>query len=105
MPNAVRGVAEIKLSAAARRDLARISEFSAERFGDNVADEYTRGFQEAFGLLRRHPLSGQDRPDFRKGSRCKVHGSHRILYRVNGNTVFVQRILHHSQHVPAHLKQ
>jgi toxin ParE1/3/4 len=101
----VRGVAEIKLSAKARIDLARISEFSAERFGDDVADEYARGFNEAFDLLRDHPMSGQARPDYGKTSRCKIHRSHRILYRVAGDTVFVQRFLHHSQKVPAHLKQ
>lgn len=105
MPNAVRGVAEIKLSAAARSDLARIGEFGAEHFGDDVADDYARGFLEAFELLRRHPLAGQARPDFRKGTRCKLHRSHRILYRVAGDIVFIQRILHHSRDVPRHLPE
>jgi plasmid stabilization system protein ParE len=56
------GVADVKLSSAARRDLARIGEFSAAQFGDEVADGYLRGLE--------------------------------------GDKVFVQRILHHSQYVP-----
>jgi toxin ParE1/3/4 len=102
--NAARGVARVKLSAAARRDLAKIDEYSLEQFGDEVASAYSRGFNDVFGLLGELPLSGQARPDYREGTRCKMHKSHRILYRVDGETVLVQRILHHSQNVPAHLK-
>jgi toxin ParE1/3/4 len=97
-------VAEIKLSSAARRDLARIDEFSAAQFGDDVADDYLRGLNAAFELLKRHPKAGQLRRDYGKVTRCKVYRSHRILYRLEGDTVFVQRILHHSQHVPNHLQ-
>ena len=97
-------MARIRLSAAARSDLARIDDYSAERFGDEVAADYVRGFADVFEQLQRFPLSGQARPDYREGTRCKLHRSHRILYRVTDDVVFIQRILHHSQNVPAHLK-
>ena len=96
-------MAEIKLSAAARRDLARIDEFSAAEFGGDVADEYIRGLKTDFDLLKRHPRAGEAQREYGAGVRCKVHRSHRIIYRIDGKTVFVQRILHHSQHVPKHL--
>ena len=99
-PSAAHGVAEVKLSSAARRDLARIDEFSAAQFGEEVADEYMRGLDAAFELLKRHPKAGQARREYGKNARCKVQRSHRILYRLEGDTVFVQRVLHHSQHVP-----
>lgn len=98
-------MAEVKISLAARGDLAGIGEFSAAHFGEHVADEYMRGFTEAFELLGSYPLSGEARPDYGKGERCKMHRSHRILYRISGNTVFVQRVLNHSQNVQAHLSQ
>jgi toxin ParE1/3/4 len=96
-------VAEVKLSAAARRDLARIDEFSAAEFGGEVGDEYTRGLKAAFALLKRHPRAGEAHREYGPGVRCKLHRSHRIIYRIEGKTVLVQRILHHSQHVPKHL--
>jgi toxin ParE1/3/4 len=97
-------VAKIRLSAAARSDLARIDDYSAEHFGDDVAADYLRGFGDVFEQLQRFPLAGQARPDYREGTRCKLHRSHRILYRVTDDVVFIQRILHHSQNVPAHLR-
>ncbi len=105
MQSAVPGVAEIKLSATARRDLAQIDDYSGEHFGDEVADTYTRGLNEAFALLADVPFAGEARPDYGKDVRCKVHRKHRILYRVSGNMVFVQRILHHFQDVPRHVQQ
>ena len=98
-------MAEVKLSAAARRDLARIDDFSTAEFGGDVADEYTRGLKTVFDLLKRHPRAGEAQHEYGAGVRCKVHRSHRIIYRIDGKTVFVQRILHHSQHVPRHLPE
>jgi toxin ParE1/3/4 len=89
-------VAEVKLSSTARRDLAGIDAYSAEEFGDKVADKYTRGMNEAFAMLADVPFAGEARPDYGKGVRCKVFKSHRILYRVESDIVFVQRILHHA---------
>ena len=104
-PSAAPGVAEVKLSATARRDLAGIDAHSAEEFGDKVADKYSRGMNEAFAMLPDVPFAGEPRPDYGKGARCKVFGSHRIVYRVEGEIVYVQRILHHAQDVRANLKQ
>ena len=98
-------MAEVKLSATARRDLARIDAYSAEEFGDKVADTYLRGMNDAFAMLADVPFAGEPRPDYGQGARCKVFGSHRILYRVEGEIVYVQRILHHAQDVRANHKQ
>lgn len=103
MPSAAPGVVEVKLSVAARRDLARIDEFSADQFGEEVASQYTRGLNAAFDLLRQYPKSGQAHPEYGKTVRCMVHRRHRIFYRIEGSTVLIQRILHHSQDAPRHL--
>lgn len=103
MLSATRGVLEVKVSRSARNDLTDIDDYGVEEFGDEVASEYSRGLAEALELLGRHPHAGQSRPDFGKNVRCKVHRQHRILYRVTDDTVFVERILHHSRDVPRHL--
>ncbi|MBU6266821.1 MAG: type II toxin-antitoxin system RelE/ParE family toxin [Sphingomonadales bacterium] len=97
-------MARIRLSAAARSDLAAIDDYGAHHFGDEAAADYARGFREVFSLLRAYPLSGTPRPELRDGTRSKRHRSHLIFYRLAEDTVFVQRILHHSQDTSAHLK-
>jgi len=97
-------VARFKVSAAARNDLAAIDEYGAERFGDEAAAAYSLGFKEAFLFLRQYPLAGRQRPELRAGTRCKTYRRHLIFYRFTDDTVFIQRILHHSQDIPAHLR-
>ena len=103
MPSAARGVREVKISHLARDDLAAIDEYGVDQFGDIVASEYSGGLADALELLSHHPDAGQARPEFGKNIRCKVHRKHRILYRVTGDSVFVERIMHHSRDIPRHL--
>jgi toxin ParE1/3/4 len=79
LPNVTPGMANVELSSEARADLANIDDYSAEQFGQDVADAYTRGFNEAFSLLRRHPLAGEAKPDLGRDIRCIVHRKHRIF--------------------------
>lgn len=104
MLSATPGVAKLKLSTAARNDLAAIDDYGVAQFGEAIAAEYARGFRAALSSLRDYPLLGPLRSELREGTRCKLHRKHLIFYRVADETVFVQRILHHSQDVPAHLK-
>ena len=101
----MQGVADIRFRATARTDLVEIGVFSAEQFGDTVADDYARGFKAAFDLLRRHPLSGEAKPEMGKGIRCLVHKRHRILYRMDNDIVLILRIVHHSMDTRRALKK
>ena len=105
MPNVTRGVAEIRLSPTARADLASIDEYSAEQFGDDVADVYSRGFHEVFDLLRRHPLAGAKKRELGNAVRCFVHRQHRIFYRVDGDLILIIRIIHHAQNARRALRK
>ncbi len=51
-------MAELDLSPAARADLFEIRVYSVDQFGVAVADSYFLGFDEAFALLREHPMAG-----------------------------------------------
>lgn len=95
----------VRLSSAARADLAEIDAFGAERFGDDAADAYQRGIDQVLTRLEEFPKSGEERPDYGGGIRCVVHRSHRILFRIEPDRVFIARILHHSRDVPRHLPQ
>jgi toxin ParE1/3/4 len=88
---------ELDLSPAARVDLVDIRKYSIEQFSATVADAYFLGFDEAFSLLRRHPLAGEAKPDLGRDIRCIVHRKHRIFYRYDGDTVLIIRVIHHAQ--------
>ncbi|WP_421852165.1 type II toxin-antitoxin system RelE/ParE family toxin [Novosphingobium sp.] len=93
-----------RITVAARYDLADIDDYSVERFGEEAAEAYARGLTEAFLFLTRYPLSGRLRPELPADTRCKTYRSHLIFYRFTDDTVFIQRILHHSQDAAAHLR-
>lgn len=87
-------MAEVRLRAAADADLAAILEYSVERFGEEAGEQYLRGFETSFDLLRRYPHAGSLRLDVEPPLRCLAHRSHRIFYDVEGDTVWVVRVLH-----------
>ena len=99
MPRGVPGMAKLRLSESAKRDLAEIDEFGMIEFGALVADEYSNGFSETFALLREHSLSGPARPELGQGVRCIVYRRHRIFYVVLNDRVQISRIFHHSRDV------
>jgi toxin ParE1/3/4 len=92
-------VAEVRLRAAAAEDLAAILEYSVERFGNEVGEDYLRSFGQAFDLLGRHPKAGSLRADIQPPIRCLPHRSHRIFYDLDAQTVWIVRVLHHAMDV------
>lgn len=90
-------MAELDLSPAARADLVEIRRYSIEQFGAVVADAYFLGFEEAFAILRRHPLAGSQQPALGKSLRCYTHRKHRIFYIVEAELVLIVRIIHHAR--------
>jgi toxin ParE1/3/4 len=89
----------LELRAAAEADLRAILNYSVEQFGEAVAETYLRSFDQAFDLLRRHPQAGAMRTDIEPPIRCLSHRSHRIFYDVDGDTIWVVRVLHRAMDV------
>ena len=98
-------MAKVVLSRQAYADLAEIGDFGEAQFGAAAADEYQNGFDHAFGLLADFPLCGEAKPKWGRGYRCLVCNRHRIVYRVDGDTVRISRILHYARDVSRHLEQ
>lgn len=98
-------MAELELTPAARDDLSEIDSHGAAEFGKHAADRYARGLRRAFDQLARFPHSAPARPDFGEGIRCRAYRSHLILHLVEGNSVLVVRILHHSRDVSQALQR
>lgn len=96
-------MAEVRLTQEARADLETIRTYGVEHFGEAAAERHLRGIRDAFDLLARHPLAGQERPEFQPGIRATSRRPHRILYSVDGGLVLIIRVIHQARDVPAAL--
>ena len=84
------------MRAAADADLAAILDYSVAQFGETVGEAYLRGFSTAFDLILRHPHAGAVRAGIDPAIRCLPHRSHRIFYDIEGETIWIVRILHYA---------
>lgn len=96
-PSAIADVHRVEISPAARTDLETIDDYGFERFGRDAADRLQDGFRQAFMMLSEFPHSAPERPDYGIDIRCKVHRGYRILYRFDGATLLIARVMHHSR--------
>ena len=92
-------MAEVRYSPKARADLAEIDDYGAEVFGDEVAADYARGFNDVWDRLEIHPRIGSRQPALGRLVRGIVHRRHRIFYEVEGEVVLILRIFHHARDV------
>ena len=86
----------LERSRAADSDLDEILAYSLLRFGEAAAREYFFSFEDAFGLLERHPAAGEAVDEIQPGVRRFRHRRHRIFYEIQQDRLFVLRILHHA---------
>jgi toxin ParE1/3/4 len=92
-------MAKLRLSTKARRDLQDIGSAGIREYGPLAAAAHIEGFRRLFGLLRDQPFAGQEWPDLDLGVRSLSHRPHRILYRVDGDTVIIDRIIHQARDI------
>lgn len=71
--------------------------FSASEFGAEIARNYLDAFEHVCDMLERFPKSGRV---FRRGQteiRTYPCQSHRVFYTIDGDTVWIVRILHRAR--------
>ena len=89
----------LRVSAQARRDLQDIGRTGIRDHGRTASAAHIEGFRRLFALLRDQPFAGQEWPELDLGIRSLSHRPHRILYRVEGDTVIIDRIIHQARDV------
>jgi toxin ParE1/3/4 len=100
-PNIQQAVIKLRLTPAARRDLVEIRIYSREQFGSNVADQYFRGFNQAFARLRAFPEVGVEQTGYREPFRSLLCGKHQLFYTFDGDLVLIARIIHVARNATA----
>lgn len=86
----------LRLSPDAKEDLYRIHEFGSLTFGVRQADNYVDELVDAFAQVEQFPQAARDRAEVTPPIRVWAFAAHNICYRIEGNIVWVVRILHHS---------
>ncbi|WP_193227742.1 type II toxin-antitoxin system RelE/ParE family toxin [Aureimonas psammosilenae] len=97
-------MSEVILQTAARRDLANIFFYTADRFGEPQAERYLRAIRESCQAV----LDGRKpvRHENFSSRECTSHlsGSHRIFSRLDDNgDLLILRILHSRMDFERHL--
>jgi len=93
-------VKNIFLTPAANRDMAEIWLYTANQWGADQADAYTRQIEEILRHARKFPDIGNQAMGLPTQYRKLRSGSHRIIYRQTDTELIIVRILHERQDVP-----
>lgn len=84
----------LELSGQAKRDIERLYQDGAKKFGPVQAASYTSGLLELLDLIRSNPMMARERPEFRRQMRLIRYRSHVVFYRIETDAIRVLRILH-----------
>jgi toxin ParE1/3/4 len=82
------------LSKAAEQDITSIAEYTVETFGIEQAITYRDGLVRAFAFLAEFPRAARERTELRRAARAYPYQSHLIIYRIDGEGIFILRVRH-----------
>lgn len=91
------------LSPRAQTDLEEIWDYSADTWGIDQADVYTRDLWQRIEALAEHPNMGQACANIRPGYYKSSCGSHVLFYRLTAQAIDVVRILHERMDFERHI--
>ncbi len=83
-----------RLSRKAEADILNIYLTSAGAFGQDQAERYHAGLEQAFLFLADFPHAAPEREELGRPSRVHPYKSHIIVYRIDGADIFIQRVRH-----------
>ncbi len=90
---------KIRISNLAILDLENIFEYTMNKWSLQQAEEYYKGIQSEFDAISLNPALGKSIQEIKKNHRCKVCKSHFIIYKVENEIVFIDRILHQRMNI------
>jgi toxin ParE1/3/4 len=92
-------VRRLVYSAAAKRSIEEITEFTRERWDHAQAERYVTAIKSAAETLRTMTDRGAPRPELGEGVRSISAGSHVLVYRTDDETVQVLLVIHHARDI------
>jgi toxin ParE1/3/4 len=89
----------IRYAEPARRDLEDIADYLEKEAGAGVAGIVLQRIRRQVRTLETNAHRSRERPELGEGRRALLIGPWIAFYRVEGDAVFVQRILHSARNV------
>jgi len=86
-----------RLSRKAEEDILDIYLIGAGAFGEDQAERYHAGLEQACAFLSDFPRAAPEREELGRSSRVHPYKSHIIFYRLDGPDIFIQRVRHGSE--------
>jgi toxin ParE1/3/4 len=91
------------LTPRAQTDLDEIWDYTAERWGLEQAETYTRQLWRDIAIVADRPSLGRECTEVRRDHRMYPSGSHVLFYRYTSDGVDIVRILHERMHYERHI--
>lgn len=88
-----------KISKLATSDLEDIWLYTLSTWSRSQADKYYHSMIKSIELICTHPQIGKSLDEIKKGHRYFHSGQHMIIYKVNNDMIFIDRILHQSMDI------
>ena len=87
----------------AEKDLIKIYQDTARKWGIAQADKYDTGLEKTVYLLSENPGLGRQCDEVKAGFRRFEYGRHIIFYRQRKTDIFIGRIIHDQMDVKRHV--
>ena len=84
----------VKYSAAARKDIAAIKNWTLQKFGAAQAKDYVRQIERSMLLIAENPGLAKDASEIGPGICRTLAGSHIAYFRIAQESINVVRVLH-----------
>jgi toxin ParE1/3/4 len=94
-----------EISRLALEDLNTIWEYTAEQWSTEQANKYYNEIFSVIDKICRISDMGKAIDEIKKGHRRVNMKSHMIVYKVNGTTIYIDRILHQKMDIEKHLNE
>jgi toxin ParE1/3/4 len=96
---------KLRLTAPALDDLEEIAVYTTAKWGEQQAQAYLAQIDETIIALADNPALGREHYGVPPAIKGRKSGAHILFYRVDGDTLYILRILHesmdHGRHVDA----
>ncbi|NER08068.1 MAG: type II toxin-antitoxin system RelE/ParE family toxin [Okeania sp. SIO3C4] len=96
---------QIKLTRRANFDLVDIYDFSVEKWGVSVADNYITGLQKALLLLQENPEILIQNPKVSSRFQCYRYQKHWLMCETISDVIIILTVLHSSSSILENLKK
>ena len=96
---------KFEISELALEDLNKIWEYTVKHWSKEQANKYYNEIFSAIGKICENSDIGKPIDEIKKGHRRTNVVSHMIIYKVNGTTIYVDRILHQKMDIEKHMNE